>query len=120
MVILELVYASSADRLFGRRPTEVTLSTRLHAKTTPLAINHAEGLIEYLRFGSYSRFSGTGNVCAALFVCLLAFVAFGFAYKRYALGHCWAQKAGDVSPAGDELYFYQCVDHPTIFRCPNV
>jgi len=119
-VILELVYASAKDRLFGRSPTEVTLSMRLFANSTQLAINHAEGLIEYLRYDAPSRFSTVAEVCAAFFVSVIVAVLFGFAYKRYACGHCCARKADQGDVEMDDIHLYQCVDQPAFFRCPNV
>jgi len=117
VVILELVYASAQDRLYGRTPTDVTLSTRLVANTTLLAINHAEGLIEYLRYGSPSRFSGPGQMCTAFFLGAVALVLFGVAYNNYALSHCWARPATSTCiPTTDDLHLYHCIDQPTVFR----
>jgi uncharacterized membrane protein YidH (DUF202 family) len=121
IVILELVYASAADRLFGRAPTEVTLSARLYAKSTQLAINHAEGLIEYLRYAASagSRFSGIGRTCIVLLAVVLALLGLGIAYRNYAAGHCWEWTKVDTSSRTVDCHLYQNLDNPTIFRSEN-
>jgi len=123
VLVLELVYGSSADRLFGRSPTEVTLSTRLLAKSTPLAINHAEGLIEYLRYGADSGTPSFSGIATGLLIGVFAMGFFGIAYSHYAGGGgcCGTRSTVDPRcPTQDDLHMYQCVDQPTVFRFPNV